>query len=183
VSPLRLRFGAAEVSIRHGLTAALFLLAFSASAESFSGRVIGVSDGDTVTILHIEGERKTPRKIRISGIDAPESKQAFGNRAKEAMSSLTFGKQADADCPTVDRYGRDVCKVTVNGVDIGLALIQLGYAWHFKKYQRTQPKPDRAMYSDAEDKARAERIGLWRDTDAVAPWDWRKNKKSGTATD
>lgn len=164
------------LTMRTILLATLFALPTLAAAETFSGRVIGVSDGDTITILQIEGERKTPRKIRISGIDAPESKQAFGNRAKEAMSALTFRKQADADCPTVDRYGRDVCKVTVNGVDVGLALIQQGYAWHFKKYQRTQPKPDRAIYSDAEDKARTDRIGLWRDPNPVAPWDWRKNK-------
>jgi endonuclease YncB( thermonuclease family) len=104
-----------------------------ACAETFTGRVIGVSDGDTLTILHVEADGKTPRKIRISGIDAPESKQAFGNRAKQAMSDLAYGKQADADCPTADRYGRDVCQVTVNGVDVGLALIQQGYAWHFKK--------------------------------------------------
>ena len=161
----------------------LLALASVSAAESFSGRVIGVSDGDTLTILHIEGERKTPRKIRISGIDAPESKQAFGNRAKEAMSALAFGQQAEAECPTVDRYGRDVCKVTVSGVDVGLALIQQGYAWHFKKYQRTQPKADRAIYSDAEDKARSERIGLWRDPNPVAPWDWRKVKKGGAATE
>lgn len=62
------------------------------NAETFSGRVIGVSDGDTVTILHIEGDRKNPRKIRILGIDAHEATQAFGNRAKQAMSELAFGK-------------------------------------------------------------------------------------------
>lgn len=71
-----------------------------------------------------------------------------------------------------------MCKVTVDGVDLGLALIQQGYAWHFKKYQRTQPKPDRAVYSEAEDAAREKRIGLWRDADPVPPWDWRKTNRA-----
>jgi endonuclease YncB( thermonuclease family) len=121
-----------------------------AFAASFSGRVIGVADGDTITIL-------------------------------QAIGELTFGKQADAHCPTVDRYGRDVCKVTVDGLDVGLALIRQGYAWHFKKYQRTQAKADRAIYSDAEDRARAELIGLWRDPKPIAPWDWRKAKREDAA--
>lgn len=156
-------------------TVALLLsLSTLAAAESITGRVIGVSDGDTISILSVDGNRKIPRKVRISGIDAPESTQAFGNRAKQAMSDLAYGKQADADCPTVDRYGRDVCKVTVESVDVGLALIQQGYAWHFKKYQRTQPQADRAVYSDAEGMAREKRIGLWRDPDPVPPWDWHK---------
>jgi endonuclease YncB( thermonuclease family) len=158
--------------------AVLLLIAFNADGESLSGRVIGVSDGDTVTILQIDGDRKTPRKIRISGIDAPEAKQPFGNRAKQAMSDLAYGKHADADCPTTDRYGRDVCKVTVDGVDVGLALIQQGYAWHFKKYQRTQTKPDRFIYAESEDRARAEQKGLWHDAHPVPPWEWRKASKA-----
>lgn len=91
------------------------------AAESFAGRVVGVSDGDTVTILHVAGERKTPHKIRIMGIDRPESKLAVGNRAKQAISDLAFGTPANAECPTVDRYGRDVCKVTIGGVNVGEA--------------------------------------------------------------
>lgn len=153
---------------------ALVALPTIVASESFSGRVVGVSDGDTITILHVDGERKTPRKIRIMGIDAPESKQAYGNRAKQAMSDLVFGKDAHANCPTVDRYGRDVCKVIVNGVDVGLALIQQGLAWHFKKYQRSQPKADRAVYANAEDAAREKRVGLWCDPDPIPPWNWRK---------
>ena len=97
------------------------------------------------------------------------------------MSDLAYGKQADVNCPTTDRYGRDVCKVIVSGVDVGLTLVQQGYAWHFKKYERAQPKPDRAIYADAEMKARPVRAGLWRDADPLPPWEWRKTKRDSEA--
>lgn len=149
-----------------------------ASAETFAGLVIGVADGDTITILQIDGENRTPRRIRILGIDAPEAKQPFGARAKQTMSALAFGKQGFADCSTVDRYGRDVCKVTVDQLDVGLELICKGLAWHFKRYQRSQLVADRASYAQAEDNARNEKVGLWSVVDPIPPWKWRKNKLS-----
>ena len=108
------------------MIAVLLLVPTVAPAETFSGRVVGVADGDTITIPHTKGDRKQPRKIRIMGIDAPEAKQTTGNRAKQAMSDPAYGEQADADCPRVDRYGRDACKVRVDGVDVGIELIQQG---------------------------------------------------------
>lgn len=149
-----------------------------ASAETFAGLVIGVADGDTITILQSDGEKRIPRKIRLLGIDAPEAQQPFGARAKQTMSALAFGKQGFADCSTVDRYGRDVCKVTVDERDVGLELICKGLAWHFKRYQRSQLVADRASYAQAENDARVEKVGLWSSSDAIPPWHWRKQKPS-----
>lgn len=156
----------------------------SAFAELLTGRVVGVADGDTITILVVEGATKTPRKIRINGIDAPEKAQAFGNRSKEAMSDLAFGKEAEADCGKVDRYGRDICLVRVAGVDVGLKLIEQGLAWHYKAYQRDQKPADRVRYDMAETESREAKRGLWRalgtNAPPVPPWEWRKAKRSGS---
>ncbi len=165
------------------LAAAVFCLFVGvAAAEIVEGKVIGVADGDTITILQISGDTKTPRKIRISGIDAPEKAQAYGAVSKGAMSQLAFGSGAIAECRTTDRYGRSVCLVRVKGIDVGLRMIELGMAWHYKKYANTQPREEAVSYALLENAARAAKQGLWRDVDTVAPpmppWDWRKAKKS-----
>ena len=165
------------------LIGAVAILATGMSlAETVEGRVIGVADGDTITVLTINGSEKRPRKMRIVGIDAPEKAQQFGNVAKEAMSALTFGKDAVADCRSVDRYGRDLCLVRVGQVDIGLRMIEQGLAWHYKQYEREQPVVERASYSMAETTAKAARRGIWKDLDGGAPpmppWDWRRAKKA-----
>lgn len=107
----------------------------SAKAADLSGRIVAVSDGDTVTLLDAS---KTQHRIRLDGIDAPERGQAFGQRSKESMSDLAFGRAADAQCHKTDRYGREVCKVVVNGTDIALEQIRRGMAWHFKRYSHEQ---------------------------------------------
>lgn len=149
-----------------------FLLLTSATqAATLEGRIVRVSDGDTVTLLDAD---KTPHKIRLQGIDAPEKKQPFGQRSKQHLSDLVAGKQVIADCGKIDRYRRQVCKILVNGQDANLAQVDAGMAWHYKTYAKEQPAGDRRSYSVAEDAARAGQIGLWRDPDPMAPWDWRK---------
>ena len=164
------------------LAIALSLAACAAAAETIDGRVIGVSDGDTITLLLVSDTTKTPRKIRISGIDAPEKAQAFGSVAKEAMSQLAYGSDATAECRTTDRYGRSICLVRVKEVDVGLRLIELGLAWHYKKYASTQPREESASYAMLENASRAAKRGLWRDLDTAAPpvppWDWRRAQKN-----
>ncbi len=157
-----------------------------AATKTIAGRVVGVADGDTVTLLVVDAANgtKTPTKVRLSGIDAPEKAQAFGARSKEMMSELAFGKDAVADCTVVDRYGRDICVVRVGQIDVGLRLIEQGLAWHFKKYQRDQKPADRVRYDMAETEAREAKRGLWRDVGTaappIAPWDWRKNKRASS---
>lgn len=146
----------------------------SVSADTITGRVVGVSDGDTITVLSHQNEQF---KIRLSGIDAPEKAQAFGQRSKEKMSDLVFDKLVTVEWSKRDRYQRIIGKVIVANQDAGLALISSGLAWHYKKYEKEQAVLDRERYATAEDAARLKRVGLWSDADPVPPWEWRSNKR------
>jgi endonuclease YncB( thermonuclease family) len=145
-----------------------------AAAEALVGLVIGVSDGDTLTLLD---DSKQQHKVRLDGIDAPEAGQAYGGRAKQSLAALAFDRRAEATCPKTDRYGRRVCKVVVGGVDVGLEQIRRGMAWHFKRYENEQGAEDRAAYSAAEEEARQAGRGLWRDRSPVPPWEWREGRR------
>ncbi|CAG1004641.1 Endonuclease YhcR [Methylophilaceae bacterium] len=156
------------------LLVASLLLNHTSAADTLQGRVVGVSDGDTVTLLD---DSNTQFKIRLMGIDAPEKKQAFGSRSKESLSALVFNKQVIVEYNKKDKYGRTVGKILVDGVDANLEQIKAGLAWHYKKYQKEQSLDDRSIYAQAEEQARAERRGLWLDAEPTPPWDWRKQQK------
>jgi endonuclease YncB( thermonuclease family) len=162
-----------QMSISRFLAVAL-ALSFSVSAETFTGRVVAVADGDTLTVLDAS---KNQHKIRLAGIDAPEKKQAFGNRSKESLSNLAFGKPVTIETEKLDRYGREVGKVLVNGKDVNLVQVERGMAWHYKAYEREQSANDRMIYAAAELSAREAKRGLWRDTEPVAPWEFRSLTK------
>ena len=140
------------------------------SAAQLAGRVVGIVDGDTLTLL--DGS-KQQHKIRIAGIDAPEARQPFGQRSKENLSSLAFSKTAQADCTKRDRYKRQVCTVLVEGRDIGLEQVRAGLAWWYRKYASEQAATQRIDYEAAEAAARQQRAGLWMASDPVPPWDFR----------
>jgi endonuclease YncB( thermonuclease family) len=140
-------------------------------AEMLTGRVVAITDGDTIRLLDASN---TQHKIRLSGIDAPEKGQAFGNASRQHLSGLAFGKQAEADCYKIDRHKRLICTVHVNGQDVGLAQLDAGLAWWYRKYADEQPPRERVAYEAAEDRAAADRVGLWRDANPVPPWEWRK---------
>jgi len=140
---------------------------------AITGRVVGVTDGDTLTIL--DGSLRQHR-IRLGGVDTPERAQPYGKVAKSSLSSLAFGREAIADCGKADRWGRLVCKVSVDGRDVGLAQVERGLGWHYRKYEREQAPADRIAYAKAEDEARRARRGLWADPSPVAPWEWRHPK-------
>jgi len=143
----------------------LILLFFSAlPAHGWPGRVCGVADGDTISVLH-EGRAV---KIRLYGIDCPEKHQAFGQKAKTFTSQMAFGKLVEVDPVTRDRYGRIVARVHVGGRCLNEELLRAGYAWHFKRFSR-----DRHL-AELELQARAARSGLWGDPAPVAPWEFRK---------
>jgi len=164
----------------------LFVLGFPfATSADVTGVVVGVADGDTVTVLDAD---RNQHKVRLAGIDAPEKAQPFGQRAKERMSTLVFGKDVRLEGDKLDRYGRTVAKVWVSPpdcqrcpktLDAGLAVLTSGLAWHYKKYQYEQSAEDRERYAFAEIEARSKRAGLWSEADPVPPWDWRKSKSSG----
>jgi endonuclease YncB( thermonuclease family) len=157
------------------MTTARFVLALSTvlfcapSFADFFGRVIGISDGDTLTIL----EDKRQIKVRIVDIDAPEAKQSFGTRSRQHLSTLCFGKQAEVAEKGRDRYERILGKVSCNGIDAGSAQIRAGMAWVFRRYAPT----DSPLY-ELEREAMLSRRGLWSDPHAIAPWEWRQGKRS-----
>jgi micrococcal nuclease len=136
-------------------------------ADTFTGKCIGVSDGDTISTM-IAGRAV---KIRLEGIDCPEIGQDFGTRAKQFTSALVFGKDVKVKEYNLDRYGRTVARVYVQGRDVSLELVKAGLAWHYKKYS-SDP-----VLAEAEDQARRAKTGLWSMPSPVPPWDFRKSHR------
>jgi len=157
------------------LCAAASLSIAPAAAEALRGRVVGVADGDTITVLAAGTRRE---RVRLAGIDAPESKQAYGAAAKRHLSALVYGAEVTVEYDKRDRYGRVVGRVLRDGTDAGLALLASGHAWHYRRYAHEQPAAERAAYASAEREARAGRRGLWADPAPVAPWDWRAQRRA-----
>lgn len=157
--------------------AAALLLAFVAQfsqAATLQGRVVGVADGDTITVLSAD---KRQYKIRLAGIDAPEKKQAFGSRAKETLSRLVFDQPVTVEYSKWDRYGRIVGKVELGGHDVNLELLREGSAWVYRQYVRELSESDRQLYLETERKAQRDSAGLWRDREPEPPWEWRRTKR------
>ena len=169
------------------LISILFLaLPFAVSAAPRTCLIVGVSDGDTLKARCGQPGSYEEIKVRFNAIDAPEKRQPFGERAKQAMSDLVYMKEADLDCRKTDRYGRSVCRVFVapasapkgpKTLDTGLAMITIGMAWWYRDYAREQTPQERGQYEFAEQEARAKRVGLWRDADPVPPWEWRRKAR------
>lgn len=151
--------------------ALLLSLQLFAQAEVLVGTVVGVSDGDTITVLDAD---KTEHKIRLMGIDAPEKSQAFGSASKQALSNYIYQREVTVEYKKKDRYQRILGKVILDKQDICLAMISDGMAWHYKDYEKEQSKTDRDLYSQAEIKARSEKIGLWQDNKAIEPSAFRR---------
>lgn len=145
------------------------LLLGTACAESLSGRVVKVADGDTITIL----SGGSTYKVRLAGIDAPEKGQPYGKASRERLASVVAGRDVVVSAHKTDRYGRKVGVVRVDDIDANLVQITYGMAWHYKAYVAEQSTVDRSRYAAAEESARAQRIGLWADPKPIPPWDWR----------
>lgn len=160
-------------SVRFWICCLLAGLCVTVQAATLQGRVVTVADGDTLTVLDVN---KTQHKIRLAGIDAPEKKQAFGQRSKQSLSELTFGKEVEVEIVKRDRYGREVGKILVNGKDVNLMQVERGMAWFYRQYQREQSENDRVLYDAAEAAAKADRRGLWRDPNPMPPWEFRHSK-------
>lgn len=141
----------------------VLLFAHCAYAET-SGKVIGIADGDTLTVL---AERQQI-KVRLAEIDAPEKGQAFGNRSKQSLSVLCHGKQARLDDKGKDRYGRTLARVYCDGTDANAEQVRRGMAWVYDRYVT-----DRSLYV-LQDEAKAARRGLWADSSPMPPWEWRR---------
>jgi endonuclease YncB( thermonuclease family) len=155
--------------MRKPLILLLFGLLISSSivAEEIIGGVVGVADGDTLTIL-VNGHEQI--KVRLAEIDAPEKTQPFGQQSKQSLSDLCFGKNAILQKTNTDRYGRTVAKVYCAGVYANAEQIRVGLAWAYRKYLHDQ------SLLDLESEARAAKRGLWIDKTPYPPWEYRKLK-------
>lgn len=144
-----------------------------AAVISFSGKVVGVTDGDTIAVLVDNREAK----IRFAEIDAPEKGQPWGGRSKQTLSDLVFGRDVRVQQMDVDRWGRIVGRVFVDNRDVNREMVAVGAAWVFRRYLT-----DTSLI-EVEARAKRERVGLWSMPEAqtVAPWDWRRGERTGGA--
>ena len=136
-------------------------------ADILTGKVVSVTDGDTIKILT---KSKRLYKIRLNCIDAPERSQAFGKKSKANLSKLVAGRVVDIEYKKTDRYGRILGTVFINNQDMNLIQIKDGYAWVYRRYCK------RADYYKAEEYARNRKLGLWYDKYPLPPWDFRYRK-------
>lgn len=147
-----------------------FCLATQALAASFTGRVVKVSDGDTIQVMN----NNVAEKIRLNGIDSPESGQAYGRQAKEFTADMVAGQVVTVEVRDTDRYGRTVGEVILlDGKNLNREIVTAGYAWWYRKYSND------ASLGRLEEEARSARKGLWRDSRPMPPWEWRAAQRGG----
>ncbi|MBE7411194.1 MAG: thermonuclease family protein [Leptospiraceae bacterium] len=149
----------------------LFLISFLSlfSEEILTGKVVGVSDGDTIRLY--SKEDNTQYKIRLSGIDAPEKNQTHGRKSKQALSDFIFGKIVEVSVQGEDKYKRILGYIKSENQNINLEMVKTGNAWVYRKYNRSKE------YIEAERIAKDKKIGLWNLEDPIPPWEFRKEKK------
>ena len=169
----------------------LLLLAASAAtanARDIIGKVVAVTDGDTIRVLD---DASRQHKIRLTGIDAPEKGQPFGNRSRQQLAALLAGKVVRVETRKKDRYGRVLGKIWVappgcqdceRSVDANLEQIKTGMAWWYYHYAREQPAEDQQAYKAAVSRAREAGIGLWSETGPIPPWAWRRGERNPAET-
>jgi len=131
-----------------------YLILIPQLSFAWLGKIVGVSDGDTTTVMHSgKGE-----KIRLYGIDCPEKRQAFGTKAKQFTSTMVYGKVVEVEPMDTERYGRTVGLVSINGKSINEELVKNGFAWVFTRYS---DKPFCNQWYKSQDEARQKKLGLW----------------------
>ena len=149
----------------------LFICCAATDSFAWSGTVISVADGDTVTVLH--GREKV--KIRLYGIDAPEKKQAYGQKSKKAMNAMVRKRTVEVQPYDQDKYGRTVAVISVNGLNVNESMVKKGLAWVYRKYCRAVFCRNWLQY---EQQAREDMLGLWKDPHAMPPWEWRQQDRN-----
>jgi endonuclease YncB( thermonuclease family) len=163
------------VGLYAAIVALLCLLApCGASAEQFTGKVVGISDGDTLSVLR-EGKAV---KVRLHGVDTPEKAQAFGTQARKFTSDAAFQQTVTVMVHNTDRYGRLVGDVLLpDGRSLNQELVKAGMAWWYRPYA-----PNDIMLAQLEAEARNAKRGLWADAHPVPPWQWRKGERDPART-
>jgi endonuclease YncB( thermonuclease family) len=139
-------------------------LDFQAGKKAFTGKVVGVTDGDTIVVLD---SNKKQHRIRLGEIDTPEKTQAFGTQAKQALSQKIYYKNVRVYFKEKDRYGRIIGTVGYLGRNINAEMVKEGFAWHYKRYSKSK------VLDEFERTAKLNKLGLWKGKLAVAPWDFR----------
>ncbi len=148
--------------------------AVAAPFSDFTGRVVGIIDGDTIEVLC----NQHPERIRLSGIDCPEKGQAYGNNAKHAASDLAFGKEVTLQTHGYDKYKRTLADVILpDGTNVNHELVKQGWCWWYRKYA-----PGDTLLERLEAEARESKQGLWVDPAPIPPWVYRKARR-GQALD
>ena len=132
------------------------------------GKVVRVSDGDTLTLL----ANKKQHKIQLAEIDTREMEQPWGFRASQALSQKVFLEQVKVTVLDVDRYGRTVGRIWLDDRDITRELVAEGHAWVYRQYMT-----DRSLLAD-EETARSNELGLWSQDNPVPPWKWRRGARA-----
>lgn len=147
----------------------LIAVIFSGSlcAAEIQGKVIRVLDGDTIEVL----QDKKPVRVRLSNIDAPEKKQAYGSWSTNKLKSLIAGQPVTVMYTKTDRYGRVLGRVyTANGTESNRLMVQSGAAWVYEIYNTDASLPP--LQREAQEQKR----GLWADNKPLPPWEWRHIK-------
>jgi micrococcal nuclease len=155
-------------TLRYALAGLLLLHSLHTSAEVLYGRVVSVADGDSLTILDAS---KQQYKIRLVAIDAPERSQAFGSKARQALSRICFGKEAEVTVITIDRYQRYVAEVFCAGVNANETMLSEGMAWAYRRYSKRFPN-----YLRLEQQAKNAQLGLWLEANPTPPWKFRRER-------
>ena len=150
------------------------LVATPSLSWAWSGEVVGITDGDTITVLHSKTLKDV--KIRLYGIDCPEGGQAFSKRAKQFTSKMVYGKVVEVGAITVDHYGRTVSLVYVEGKGVCDELIRAGLAWVYYLYCNL---PICAEWKNLEAEAKEAKRGLWSEHNPIPPWEFRRQKRKG----
>lgn len=169
-------------ALKHVLLIFSLFIAVSAQAD-IKGRVVAVTDGDTIKVLDANN---VEHKVRLTGIDAPERGQPFGTVSRDNLASMVAGKEVLVESTKKDRYGRTLGKVWVRPsdcptcgktLDANHAQVLDGMAWWYRYYAKEQSPEDRGRYESAEDEAKARKWGLWADPNPINPYEWRKGQR------
>lgn len=147
-------------------------VAMAAEPTVLAGKVVAVSDGDTLRVLDASGKQHV---VRLQGIDAPETKQAFGTKARERLAKLTMSKAVEVKVHGRDKYGRTLGTVQIKGEDVNRRMVADGMAWHYARFDKS---PELAA---AQRDAKAAKRGLWAEGNAVPPWEWRAGEANRKA--
>ncbi len=135
-----------------------------------NGRITKVHDGDSAHITPTGSKRVI---VRLAAIDAPEIKQEHGIKSRDYLRGLILNREVVAYCNKLDKYRRQICKVTHKGTDINVEMLKGGQAWYYSRYRQEQTRSDQRIYKKAESLAKRAQLGLWKNTEAVAPWEFR----------